>query len=286
MTAGTDRSSPPGFRPDPLRLRSIATDAARACGAYLLEAYLAPRGAYKEKSPGDLVSEVDLNSQQLARSILLQRCPGARFFGEEDADTRSMRSDDDVVLWIVDPLDGTANFVHRFPVFSVSIAAAAGSSLLAGVVYNPVSGELFTAASGHGARLNSEPVAVSSEEDLLRSLLATGWPFKRKECLSRYLEVFQRIFWASQGIRRTGSAALDLCSVACGRLEGFWEYGLGLWDIAAGALIVREAGGRVSDFCGRDGWWESGDIVASNGRVHQALLSAADTPAGLLDLEG
>ncbi len=272
-------------RPDPRRLCEIATETARICGAYLLESWRAPRGEYEEKSPGDLVSEVDRHSQQLAESILLERSPGSRFFAEEDAEARTARAGEEELLWIVDPLDGTANFLHRFPIFSVSIAAAAGSELLAGVVYNPVTDELFSAAAGQGARFNDEPISVSTESDLLRAMLATGWPFRRKELLASYLDVFQRIFWASQGIRRLGSAALDLCYVAAGRLEGFWEYGLGLWDVAAGALIVREAGGLVSDFGGEEGWWESGDIVASNGHVHQALLAAARTPAGMRDLD-
>jgi len=270
---------------DPRQLCCVAIEAARACGAYLLDSWQAPRGEYEEKSPGDLVSEVDRKSQEMARSILLARSPGSRFFGEEDARTRSTKARGQDVLWIVDPLDGTANFVHRFPVFSVSIAAAAGSELLAGVVFNPVSGELFEAAAGEGARLNGEPVSVTGESDLSRALLATGWPFRKKDLLEAYLRVFQRVFWASQGIRRLGSAALDLCYLAAGRLEGFWEYGLGLWDIAAGALIVREAGGRVSDFAGGEGWWDSGDIVATNGAVHEALLAAAETPQGMRDLE-
>jgi len=116
-------------------------------------------------------------------------------------------------------------------------------------------------------------------------LLATGWPFRRKEILSSYLAVFQRIFWRSQGIRRMGSAAIDLAYTAAGRLEGFWEYGLNIWDMAAGVLILREAGGMVSDFAGGEGWCDSGDIVASNGLIHSALLQTAATPNGIADLE-
>jgi myo-inositol-1(or 4)-monophosphatase len=286
MTKAVEPARPEDEGHEPGYLCSVAIEAARACGTYLHEAWQAPREEYEEKSPGDLVSEVDRTSQDLARSILLSRSPGARFFGEEEAATRSTKADGQEVLWIVDPLDGTANFVHRFPVFSVSIAAAAGSRLLAGAVFNPVSGELFSAAAGEGARLNGESIAVTGEADLSRAMLATGWPFRQKDLLESYLAVFQRVFWASQGIRRLGSAALDLCYLAAGRLEGFWEYGLGLWDIAAGALIVREAGGRVSDFGGGEGWWDSGDIVATNGAVHEALLAACGTPQGMRDLEG
>lgn len=272
--------------PDPRALQAVALEAARACGIFLLEAFNRPKGAYEEKSPGDLVSEVDRHSQDIARRLLKERTPDALFVEEEGAESRSVVGDDSrSLIWIVDPLDGTTNFLHRFPVFAVSIAAAQGRSLKAGVVFNPVTDECFTAARGYGARLNGDPIQVSTETYLKRALIATGWPFRRKPLLERYLEVFQRIFHACQGIRRAGAASIDLAYVAAGRLEGFWEFDLSLWDIAAGALIVEEAGGRISDFSGKDGWWDSGDVVASNGHVHNQIIKAAATPGGIRDLE-
>ncbi len=266
-------------------LVAAAERAAVECGSFLLESFRQPKGGYEEKGPGDLVSEIDRVSQRMAQQILLEYTPGARFLCEEDTMEEAGDPSSDELTWIVDPLDGTANFLHRLPLFAVSIAAARGRTLLAAAICSPFTEEVFTAAPGHGAVLNGEQIQVSEEDDLGRSLLATGWPFRQKEILEAYLEVFTRIFWATQGIRRMGAAAIDLAYTAAGRLEGFWEYGLKKWDVAAGALILSEAGGMVSDFAGSDGWWESGDIVASNGLIHSALLETASTPNGIADLQ-
>jgi len=271
--------------PTTRELVSYAEEAARACGDLLLEAWRRPKSGYEEKHPGDLVSETDRASEDLARSILLSHTPGARYLAEESADTRSGPSDMANLTWIVDPLDGTANFLHRFPVFAVSVAATRGRELLAGVVHVPVLGECYCAGQGLGVTLNGEPISVSGEGDLDRSLVATGWPFRRREVLQSYLTIFTRVFMATQGIRRAGAAAVDLAWTAAGRLEGFWEYGLSIWDVAAGALLVREAGGAVSDFGGGESWWTSGDIVATNGAIHEDLLTVAATPNGLVDLD-
>jgi myo-inositol-1(or 4)-monophosphatase len=272
----------------PRTLLVAALEAAGTCGSLLREAWAHPRGAYEEKAPGDLVSEVDRESQRLARDTLLGHTPGAAFLGEEETgeDVPAPGPHTDGLIWIVDPLDGTANFLHRFPMFAVSVAAAREDRLQAAVVYNPVTDECFAAAAGEGATLNGHSIRVSGEERLDHSLLATGWPFRRKELLGPYLKVLQRVFMGCQGVRRAGAASLDLAYTAAGRLDGYWEYGLKLWDVAAGALIVREAGGRVTDFGGTDGWWGSGDIVATNGRIHNPLLEAAATPGGLTDLVG
>lgn len=274
--------------PTPRTLLVAALEAAGTCGSLLREAWARPQGDYEEKSPGDLVSEVDRESQRLARDTLLGHTPGAAFLGEEETgeDVPSPDPDPDGLVWIVDPLDGTANFLHRFPMFAVSVAAARGDRLLAAVVYNPVFDECFAAAAGEGATLNGHPIRVSGVERFDRSLLATGWPFRRKELLHSYLGVLEQVFSGCQGVRRAGAASLDLAYTAAGRLDGYWEYGLKRWDVAAGALIVREAGGRVTDFAGTEGWWGSGDIVATNGRIHDALLAAAATPGGLTDLTG
>ncbi|MFO7769394.1 MAG: inositol monophosphatase family protein [bacterium] len=269
----------------PSELLDAAVEAARACGAYLLDNYRQPKSGYEEKSPGDLVSEVDRTSQSMAREILLTRTPDAHYMAEEGEAASGGQAAGEELVWIVDPLDGTANFLHRFPAFSISIAAARGRELLAGAVFNPVTDELFTAARGEGAALGGEPIRVSEEEDLARGLLATGWPFRRLELMDDYLDVFKRVFRRCQGMRRPGAASLDLAYTAAGRLEGYWEFGLKIWDLAAGALIVEEAGGRVSGFAGGGEWWESGDIVATNRHVHEALLEAADIPGGLEELE-
>jgi myo-inositol-1(or 4)-monophosphatase len=264
----------------------IALETAHACGDFLREQYKRPKESYEEKSPGDLVSEVDRESQRMASALLLDRTPEAVMLAEEDIGQGSGEPAPGARLtWIVDPLDGTANFLHRFPMFAISIAAAEGRELLAAAVLNPATGECFAAALGEGATLNGAPIRVSEEKTLDRSLLATGWPFRRKHLLPPYMEVFKGILARAQGMRRAGSASLDLSYAAAGRLEGFWEYGLGLWDVAAGALIVREAGGMISDFDGTQGWWESGDIVASNGLIHEELIEVAGTPGGIADLE-
>lgn len=266
-------------------LVAAAERAAVECGNFLLESFKQPKGGYEEKGPGDLVSEIDRESQRMAKQILLEYTPGAQFLCEEDTIEEADDPSSDELTWIIDPLDGTANFLHRLPLFAVSIAAARGRTLLAAAICSPFTEEVFTAAPGHGAALNGEQIQVSEEKDLGRSMVATGWPFRQKEILAAYLEVFTRIFWATQGIRRMGAAAIDLAYTAAGRLEGFWEYGLKKWDVAAGALILSEAGGMVSDFAGSDGWWESGDIVASNGLIHSALLETTSTPNGIADLQ-
>jgi myo-inositol-1(or 4)-monophosphatase len=291
-----DPSSPSSTHPSPPTPRTLlvaALEAAGTCGRFLREEFLRPVGTYEEKAPGDLVSEIDRESQRLARDTLLGHTPGALFLGEEETGEEPYWEPDpgprpqigEGLCWIVDPLDGTTNFLHRFPVFAVSVAVARGQRLLAAVVYNPISDECFAAAAGEGATLNGLPLHVSEETRLERSLLATGWPFRRKELLKAYLKVLDEVFRGSQGLRRAGAASLDLAWTAAGRLEGFWEFGLKIWDVAAGALIVQEAGGKVTDFSGSAGWWESGDIVASNGHIHTDLLGLAATPEGLRELE-
>ncbi|MBS3731734.1 MAG: inositol monophosphatase, partial [Desulfobacterales bacterium] len=175
--------------------------------------------------------------------------------------------------WIIDPLDGTTNFAHQLPVFSVSIAFAKDGKLRVGVVLNPVAGELFTAVADQGASLNGRPIKVSDCRKLSESLLVTGFPYDVKEDTAPYMKRFERCLKAAMGIRRLGSAALDLCFVACGRFEGFWEENLKPWDTAAGTLIAREAGARVTDFSGEPYDPEKKEILATNGHMHEALRS-------------
>ncbi|MEJ2636262.1 MAG: inositol monophosphatase family protein [Calditrichia bacterium] len=199
--------------------------------------------------------------------MLLENFPDHRILAEEgtandsDADYR----------WIIDPLDGTKNYIQDVPVFCVSIALQKKKELVAGVIYDPVRDELFTAEKGSGAFCNGEQMHVGSR-NLKASLIATGFPFRSKDYLPLYLLAFEEIFLGCSGMRRLGSAALDLAYTAKGRFDGFWELGLSIWDIAAGSLMVREAGGIVSDFWGEDGYLNTGFIIAGPQPVHSKLL--------------
>jgi len=216
----------------------------------------------------DLVTEVDRASQDLIEREIRARYPGHGILAEEGLDEKGPGD----YTWIVDPLDGTTNYVHGFPVFSVSIAVALRGETICGVVFNPVSGEIFQGLKGGGATLNSVPVRVSGTALLGRSLLGTGFPYDIRNTSETNLDHFNRFATRTQGIRRCGSAALDLCMVAAGRLDGFWELNLKPWDMAAGALIVEEAGGKVTDFSGRPLHLEAKQILASNGLIHTRML--------------
>jgi myo-inositol-1(or 4)-monophosphatase len=186
----------------------------------------------------------------------------------------------DRIEWIVDPLDGTTNFIHGFPVFAVSIAARGPDGLLAGVVYDPTRDELFSAARGEGARLNGEAIRVSAVSEPARALVGTGFPFRNARFTEPYLESFERVFAAVSDIRRAGSASVDLAYVACGRLDGFWELGLSPWDTAAGWLLIEEAGGVVTDDRGGSDVFGRGHVVAGGPAVHRTLLEIARTSFG------
>ncbi|MBN1239204.1 MAG: inositol monophosphatase, partial [Gammaproteobacteria bacterium] len=169
------------------------------------------------------------------------------------------------------PLDGTTNYLHGFPVFSVSIAVAHRGELQHAVVYDPMRQEIFTATRGEGAQLDGRRIRVSKHNGLGGALIATGFPYRSNDNVDQYLQMLRAVMLETAGVRRPGSAALDLCYVAAGRVDGFWELGLSKWDIAAGALLIREAGGRISDFHGSDRYLDSGDVVAGNPKVYAAL---------------
>ncbi len=229
-----------------------------------------------EKGMNDFVTEVDQASQDAIVSFLRREYPQHSILAEEQA-AHEGTSD---YRWIIDPLDGTTNFIHDYPCFAVSVGLWRGDEGLAGAILDPVSGELFQAQRGAGAWLGDERITVSDATGLKGSLLVTGFPFREIERLDDYLISFAEIFRRSAGVRRDGSAALDLCYVACGRLDGFWERGLAPWDLAAGAVILEEAGGTITDYRGKAGYLESGNVIAAPSGVHAELMETLRSHRG------
>ena len=254
----------------PIRKTELLQDAVRISrlAGSLLKDRLLTDFSVMHKGDVDLVTEMDRSAQDLIEREILVKYPDHGILAEEDLDLHGSSG----FLWIVDPLDGTTNYAHRFPAFSVSIAVVYEDETLCGVVYNPVSDEIFKAVSGEGASLNAMPLKVSDTGQLTDSLLGTGFPYEIRETPQPTLGYFERFVRKAQDIRRCGSAALDLCFVASGRLDGFWELGLKPWDVAAGALIVREAGGKVTDFSGKELGMDVSQVLASNGNIHAQMM--------------
>ncbi len=220
-----------------------------------------------EKSPNEFVTQVDQAAEAVIIETIREYYPDHAILAEE-----SGAIGDNDYQWIIDPLDGTTNYVHGFPVFSVSIAVANRGEIEHGVVYDPLRQEIFSASRGQGAQLDGRRIRVSKRTTIQQSLVATGFPYRANlKYLDRYLDMLKVVMLESAGVRRPGSAALDLCYVAAGRVDAFFEFGLSKWDIAAGALMIREAGGRISDFHGNDGYLESGNVVAGNPKTYAAL---------------
>ncbi|MFZ5624781.1 MAG: inositol monophosphatase family protein, partial [Gemmatimonadota bacterium] len=226
------------------------------------------------KGQADFVTEVDRTSEALIAEILHGAEPGSTIVGEELSPGLASRG----LVWVVDPLDGTTNFLHGYPAYAVSIAAAVDGVLEAGVVVDVTAGRRYTATRGGGAWLGTERLAVSSITEPRYALIGTGFPFARFDHLPAYLDALGRIMQTANGVRRNGSAALDLAHVAAGHFEGFWEQRLSAWDIAAGTLLVREAGGVVTDLAGRDLGVEHGPVVAGNPAIHAWLLAEVGAP--------
>jgi len=247
-----------------------AGEAARSAGTHIRENW----GRVKEihyKSAINLVTSIDRQSEERIVRILQGRFPDHAILAEEKTNIEGRESD---YRWVIDPLDGTTNFAHSFPQFSVSIALEYRGEIILGLVYDPMREETFSAFQGQGARLNEVPIHVSSATGLDKSLVATGFPYDRRERADFYLSFFKTFIMSTQGIRRAGSAALDLSYVACGRFDGFWEFGLHSWDTAAGSLLVREAGGTMTDFSGLPFSIQGAETLASNGKIHEAMLRA------------
>ena len=260
-------------------LLNTAVKAARAGAAVVMAAYASGRQvAYTSKAQNDFVTAVDRESESAIVAAIHALHPDHGILAEESEASDRGGS----VRWIIDPLDGTTNFIHRFPVFSVSVAAALSrpgparaADVVAGVVFDPVRDELFTASRGEGARLNGEPIRVSGRDALETCLLLTGFPFRAQHLLDRYLAIFSELHRSTQGIRRPGSAALDLANVACGRADGFFELSLSSWDMAAGSLLVSEAGGESYDFSGGAEYLASGNVLAGTPAIARRLVEIA-----------
>jgi myo-inositol-1(or 4)-monophosphatase len=237
----------------------------------------------QSKSINDFVSEVDHAAEAAIINILKDAYPDHGFLGEESGDTNKEAEN----IWIIDPLDGTTNFLHNFPQYCVSIALQQSGVLTQAVIYDPVRNDLFTATKGRGAFLNDKRIRVSNRAKLQQSLIGTGFPFRDFTHLDTYLAMMKDMIKKTTGIRRPGSAALDLAYVAAGYTDGFFEINLSAWDIAAGGLMVQEAGGIVGDFEGNESWLQTGNIVAANPKVFAQMLqtlephltSALRTPA-------
>jgi myo-inositol-1(or 4)-monophosphatase len=232
------------------------------------------------KGPGDFVSTADLKAERTLRAELSKARPGFGFLMEESG---SSPGKDDHHRWIVDPLDGTTNFLHGIPHFSISIALERDNEIVAGVIYEPLRDEMFWSEKGAGAYVNDRRLRVSGRRNMGDAVIGTGIPFRERGDHPHYLETLRAVMAQTSGVRRLGSAALDLAYVAAGRLDGFWEFGLSPWDIAAGILLVREAGGYVTDFVGGHGLSPSGDVIAANDHLHlplaKLLKQAARGPA-------
>lgn len=250
-------------------LLNIAVSAARQAGEIIIR-YVDQIDRLKitAKNSYEFFSEVDIKAEQAIINTIHKAYPHHGILAEESG----IQNADSESVWIIDPLDGTSNYVHGFPFFSVSIALKVKNRIEHGVIYDPIRHECFAASRGRGARLNDRRIRVSKQTQLSDALLGTGFHFKNAQLAQRYLPTFEALFGKCAGVRRTGSAALDLAYVASGRLDGFWEFGLRPWDIAAGALMIREAGGLISDAQGGEDFLSQGDVVAGTPKVFKSLL--------------
>ena len=254
---------------DYTQYRDVARRAAVAAGQILLDHY--GRVTAREKQPGDLVTDADSASQRTIAATILDAFPDHTILGEEDG---LVADPDNPWRWVVDPLDGTINFAHGFPFWSVSIGLEHAGELVAGVVYSPLDGQMFQASRGAGVTLNQDRIQVSSTRSLQASLISTGWPTAFAADSARQLALIDRMATGTHSVRRTGSAALNLAHVAAGHFEVFYATSIHPWDIAAGVALVVEAGGRVSALDGSPFRLDSGSLLATNGSVHEEAVAA------------
>ena len=266
---------------------NTAVHAARLAGKIIINNFERKQLKVEEKNKNDLVTNIDHEVEQTIKKYILERYPSHRFLGEEygvqvndfpveqkSRDQINRKYDPNAeYLWIVDPIDGTTNFVQGIPHVAVSIALKINGRTELGVVYDPLRDELFQALRGQGCELNDRRLRVADAKSLDGTIIATSFPHRKRELVPYYTQILMRVFSECADIRRAGTASLDLAYVAAGRLDGYFELGLGPWDFAAGELLVREAGGLVSDFDGDSHYEESGNIVCGNAKILRALLS-------------
>jgi myo-inositol-1(or 4)-monophosphatase len=247
---------------------TVACEAARAGGEVLRRRFAAGTVRAELKGLHDWVTEADREAERATLARISERFPEHTILSEEaspDAAAAPYR-------WVVDPLDGTTNFIHGVPTFGVSVALEDPEGLAAGAIYDPLRDELFHGHRGGGARMNGDPIRCSNPAGTHEALIATGFPFRELDRLAEYLTAFESFVRSTAGLRRAGAASIDLAYTACGRYDGFWEVGLSRWDLAAGVLLVREAGGTVSDLFGGDTMLESGDIVCAGPQLYAKML--------------
>lgn len=256
------------FSNDLKYILQVAINSSKAAGDFVLK-NMQRATKIDFKGRVNMVTGVDKGSQEIIVSKILKEFPGAGILAEESGES-NVESD---FKWIIDPLDGTTNFVHGFPCFAVSIAVEINGRIKVAVVHDPYHQETFYAIEGGGAYLNGSRIRVSQVNRLINSLLATGFPYELNEYFYKNMEIFKALYQKCQGIRRAGAATIDMCYVACGRFDGYWEFYLNPWDVATGYLIVKEAGGKLSNASGREFSIYGHEYVATNGLIHDEILS-------------
>ena len=243
-------------------------------GAKVLRDHFGHISQIGQKGAFDLVTEADTASEKIIIQTIRNEFPGHAILAEESGANHGNAE----YQWFIDPLDGTTNYAHQLPIFSIAIALAIRDQMVLGLVLNPMDGELFAAVSGKGATLNNSPIHVSTTTSVHESLLVTGFPYDFSEIIKPVMKRFSICQDSSQGVRRLGSAALDICYVACGRFDAFWEQNLKPWDKAAAAVIATEAGAAITDFANRPFAIDQKEILVSNGAIHQEMLSLLELP--------
>jgi myo-inositol-1(or 4)-monophosphatase len=263
----------------------VATESVLAAGAVLEDLYGNLKAIAEKGRPGDLVTEADKKAESIILDIIARHCPDHAILAEESGYLGEQTANP--YLWAIDPLDGTTNYAHGYPIACVSVGLMIEGIPQVGAIYNPFRQELFRGAKGLGATLNRRPIRVSQTATLEKSLLVSGFAYDRRETLDNNYAEFCHLTHLTQGVRRSGSAALDLADVACGRLEGYWERGIKAWDIVAGVVILEEAGGRITSYDNNALDIQSGRILATNGLIHQelsrSLIHSADWFSAFLD---
>lgn len=258
-------------------LLNIAVSAARQAGDVILRHIdQIDRIKVTAKSSDEYFSEVDVKAEQVIIKTILKAYPDHGIIAEESG----VQNGDAEAVWIIDPLDGTTNFLHGFPFYSISIALRIKNRLEHAVVYDPLRHECFSTSRGRGAQLNDRRIRVSKQTQLDVALLSSGFSLRNKVQAQRYLSTFDALIGKCASVRRTGSAALDLAYVACGRLDGLWQFGLRPWDLAAGSLLIKEAGGLISDFQGGEDYFKQGDVVAGTPKIFKSLLQTLTPVVG------